>query len=137
MLYLLVQMVFTWHAANSDNAQALAEQTVAMKTAEIARAAAGGSGREAGAGDEGCGQVFEAAAAVCLLASLLAELGALAKKQGVKLTRAQYAESPVMVGTPGDLTEVRMDAGLSGDYRPLVLFINGLERDKMFFLIVG
>ena len=30
-----------------------------------------------------------------------------------------------------------MDASLSGDYRPLVLFINSLERDKMFFLIDG
>jgi hypothetical protein len=30
-----------------------------------------------------------------------------------------------------------MDASLSGDYRPLVLFINSLERDKMFFVIYG
>src|SRR5258705_11465700 len=30
-----------------------------------------------------------------------------------------------------------MDASLSGDYRPLVLFVNSLERDKMFFLITG
>jgi hypothetical protein len=30
-----------------------------------------------------------------------------------------------------------MDASLSGDYRPLVLFVNGLERDKTFFLING
>ena len=30
-----------------------------------------------------------------------------------------------------------MDATLSGDYRPLVLFISSLERDKMFFLING
>ncbi len=30
-----------------------------------------------------------------------------------------------------------MDASLSGDYRPLMLFINSLERDKMFFLING
>lgn len=30
-----------------------------------------------------------------------------------------------------------MDASLSGDYRPLALFINSLERDKMFFLITG
>ena len=28
-------------------------------------------------------------------------------------------------------------ASLSGDYKPLVLFVNGLERDKMFFLITG
>ena len=43
-LYLLVQMAFAWHAANSQNAHALAEQTVAMKTAEIASTAAGGAG---------------------------------------------------------------------------------------------
>ena len=57
--------------------------------------------------------------------------------QGVKLTRVQYAYDPVMAGTAGELTEARMDASLSGDYRPLVLFINSLERDKMFFLIDG
>jgi hypothetical protein len=42
-----------------------------------------------------------------------------------------------MEGTQGALTEVQMDASLNGDYRPLVLFVNGLERDKMFFLIGG
>jgi hypothetical protein len=40
-----------------------------------------------------------------------------------------------MAGSAGALTEVRMDASLSGDYRSLMLFINGLERDKMFFLV--
>jgi hypothetical protein len=33
-LYLLVHMAFAWRAANSQNAAALADQTVAMKTAE-------------------------------------------------------------------------------------------------------
>jgi len=48
----------------------------------------------------------------------------------------QYADPvPVLAGTAGAVTEIRMDASLSGDYRPLVLFINGLERDKMFFMI--
>jgi type IV pilus assembly protein PilO len=67
----------------------------------------------------------------------LTELGALTKKDGVKLTRVQYAEDPVLLGGVGPLTEMKMDASLTGDYRPLVLFINGLERDKMFFLING
>jgi hypothetical protein len=48
----------------------------------------------------------------------------------------QYAESPVLEAGKA-LTEVRMDASLNGDYRPLVLFMNSLERDKMFFLISG
>ena len=55
----------------------------------------------------------------------------------MKLTRVQYAYAPVLAGTAGELTEARMDASLSGDYRPLVLFINSLERDKMFFVING
>jgi type IV pilus assembly protein PilO len=33
------------------------------------------------------------------------------------------------------LTEVKMDVSVSGDYRPIVQFINALERDKVFFLI--
>ena len=53
----------------------------------------------------------------------------------MKQTRANYAYDPVMAGTAGELTEEKMDVSLSGDYRPLVLFINSLERDKMFFLI--
>src|SRR6185312_16557671 len=61
--------------------------------------------------------------------------GVLAKKQGVKLTRVQYAPSQVMAGSAGALTELRMDASLNGDYRPLMMFINGLERDRMFFLV--
>jgi hypothetical protein len=48
----------------------------------------------------------------------------------------QYAESPVLEAGKA-LNEVRMDASLNGDYRPLVLFMNSVERDKMFFLISG
>ena len=35
------------------------------------------------------------------------------------------------------MTEVKMDASVSGDYRPVVQFINALERDKNFFAING
>jgi hypothetical protein len=66
-----------------------------------------------------------------------AELGALAKKQGIKLTRVSLAYAPVMEESAGQLTEVRMDASLTGEYRPLMIFINNLERDRQFFLISG
>ncbi len=36
LLYLLVQIVVAWNATSSQDAAALAQQTVAMKTAEIA-----------------------------------------------------------------------------------------------------
>ena len=37
----------------------------------------------------------------------------------------------------GGLVELRLDASLSGEYAPLMHFINGLERSKTFFLING
>lgn len=64
---------------------------------------------------------------------VLKELGALAVKNNVLLARVQYAHGKPNQG----LVELRMDGSLSGDYAPIVRFINGLERDKVFFLIKG
>jgi type IV pilus assembly protein PilO len=135
-LYLLVHLGFTWRAANGDNAQALADQTVVMKTAEIARQPLEGLDEKLAQATKDADKFYKQRLPYAN-SEAVGELGALAKKQGVKLTRVQYAYEPVMTGTAGELTEARMDASLSGDYRPLVLFINSLERDKMFFLING
>ena len=135
-LYLLVQIGFTWRRANSQNDAALEQQTVAMKAAEIAtKPLEGLDGKLSKATSES--DAFYEKRLPTAYSEVLAELGTLTKAQGVKLTRVQYASSPVLDGAAGALTEVRMDASLSGDYRPLVLFINSLERDKMFFLIRG
>ena len=49
----------------------------------------------------------------------------------VRLTRVQYSQ-----GEPGPgLTEISMDASISGDYPAIMRFINSLERDPMFFII--
>jgi type IV pilus assembly protein PilO len=135
-LYLLVQMALAWNTASSQSPQALEQQTVAMKTAEIATKPLEGLDRKlttATADADG----FYARRLPSAYSEVVAELGALAKQQGVKLTRVQYADSPMLDSATGALTEVRMDASLNGDYRPLVLFINSLERDKIFFLIRG
>ena len=135
-LYLLVHLAFTWRAANGDNAQALADQTIAMKTADIARQPLEGLDEKLTQATKDADKFYKQRLPFAN-SEVAGELGALAKKQGVKLTRVQYAYSPVLEGTAGELTEARMDASLSGDYRPLVLFVNSLERDKMFFLITG
>lgn len=63
------------------------------------------------------------------------QLGGTAIKDQVRLSRAEYSPAPAIDG----LTEVRIDASLSGDYTPLMHFINDLERDKnhVFFIIDG
>jgi len=135
-LYLLVHMAFAWRAANSDNAAALADQTIAMETAKIARQPLEGLDEKLAQATKDADKFYKQRLPFAN-SEVAGELGALAKKQGVKLIRVQYAYSPVLPGTSGELTEARMDASLSGDYRPLVLFVNALERDKMFFLITG
>jgi hypothetical protein len=135
-LYLLAHMAFAWHGANSDNAQALADQTIAMKTAEIARQPLEGLDEKLAQATKDSDKFYQQRLPYSI-AEVVGDLGALTKKQGVRLTRANYAYSPVMPGTRGELTEARIDASFSGDYKPLVLLVNGLERDKMFFLITG
>jgi hypothetical protein len=135
-LYLLGQMAFAWRAASSDNAAALADQTVAMQTAKIARQPLEGLDEKLAQATKDADKFYRQRLPFAN-SDVAGELGALAKKQGVKLIRVQYAYAPVLTGTAGELTEARMDASLSGDYRPLVLFVNSLERDKMFFVITG
>jgi type IV pilus assembly protein PilO len=57
----------------------------------------------------------------------------LATKNSVRLTSLAYSPKRALPG----LIELRLDASLSGEYAPLMHFINGLERSKTFFLIYG
>ena len=58
-------------------------------------------------------------------------IGELEVKSGVRLSRVQYSQ-----GAPGqELTEISMDAGISGEYPAIMRFINSLERDQTFFVI--
>jgi type IV pilus assembly protein PilO len=135
-LYLLAHMAFAWRTANGDNAKALADQTIAMKTAEIAKQPLEGLDEKLTQATKDADRFYKQRLPYAN-SEVLSELGALEKKQGVKQIRATYAYAPVMAGTAGELTEAKVDASLSGDYKQLVQFINSLERDKMFFMING
>jgi len=59
-------------------------------------------------------------------------LGGLAKENGVKIQSFKYKwEDPEPVG----LRRVEIEASIQGDYQPLAKFLNGLERDKIFFVV--
>lgn len=63
--------------------------------------------------------------------SIETQIDELQVKSGVRLSRLQYSQ-----GLPGaDLTEISMDAGVSGEYPQIMRFVNSLERDKTFFII--
>lgn len=133
-LYLLGHMAYLWHESSKYNADAMAAQRIELKTAEIAAVPLRGLDAKLPLATEGADRFYRERLPGTD-SDMLRELGELTKKAGVRLTRVQYAPATVLAGTPGELTEVRMDATLTGDYRPLVLFLNAMERDKMFFVV--
>ncbi len=132
-LYLALHLLFLVQALHSNNADALAHQQATERAAEIAALPLRGLDvklvNSTADADE-----FYARRLPYAYSQVLTELGALTRHNNVRLARVQYAQSPALSGS-GELIEVRMDASVAGDYRPLVQFINALERDRMFFVI--
>ena len=63
--------------------------------------------------------------------SIATRIGELSLKGPVRLSRVQYTQ-----GKPGsELTEIFMDASITGSYPEIMRFVNGLERDQTFFVI--
>ncbi len=135
-LYLLVHMAVAWQTAKNQNADALARQQVALKTAQIQEKPLEGLDLKLQSSSGDADRFYRDRLPVSY-SEVASELGVLAKRESIRLTRVQYAQSAVEGDAAGQLTQVTMDASLSGDYRKLVLFMNGLERDRVFFLISG
>jgi len=63
--------------------------------------------------------------------SIEASMDDLEVKSGVRLSRVQYLQGP-----PGpNLTEITMDAGISGNYPSIMHFVNSIERAQTFYVI--
>lgn len=132
-LYLIAHLVFTAQALSSNNADALASQRASLAAADIAAKPLRGLDEKVVASKEGADR-FYVERLPYEYSQFVAELGVLTKKQNVRLTRAQYLQKPILTGAAA-LTEVRIDATVSGEYKSVVEFINSVERDRMFFLI--
>jgi hypothetical protein len=133
-VYFLAQMALLWHASSQYNADAVAEQKIELKTAEIAAVPLRGLDTKVAMATAEADRFYRDRLPGSE-SEMLSELGVLTKKAGVRLVRNSYQSVIVLPGTVGELSEIRMDATLSGDYRPLMLMVNSLERDKMFFVI--
>ena len=131
-LTLAVRLVFAWNRAKQGDAARIAESQAQYRAMKLKTTPLRGLDKkiEQAKMDQ---QAFYAKRFPATDSEVLTELGALAVKNNVLLARGQYAHGKPKQG----LVELRMEASLSGDYAPIVRFINGLERDKLFFLIDG
>ena len=133
-LYLLIHIFVLWHRSSNFNAAALEQQRTNLRIATVAAQPLHGLDDKLTAATSGSDAFYKERLPQSYSA-VVSELGVLTRKAGVKLTGAQYTQAIVLPNSTGQLTELDIDSRLSGDYRPLMLFLNSLERDRMFFVI--
>lgn len=135
VLYMAAHLLFLSQSLKEHNADALNQQRTALTTARLQAQPLRGLDAKVAASTQQA-DAFYAERLPYAYSQVLAELGHLTQKTGVRLANVQYAQQPILTGEYA-LTQLNMDASVSGDYRPVVEFINNLERDTMFFVISG
>lgn len=134
-LYLIVHLIFIGQSLKAHNEEALAQQGIALKTAELQAKPLRGLDAKLVDSTKVADAFYEKRLPYAT-SQVAAEVGALTHRENVHWGRAQYSYIPVLSGADA-LTEMHMDASVSGDYRPIVQFINAVERDKQFFVITS
>jgi type IV pilus assembly protein PilO len=131
-LVLLTRLFFAWHAASSDQTADYEAGHVTYVQLQAQMSHLQGLPEKVDQARKDADVFYEKLIAPNY-STMAGELGTLAAKDNVRLTRAQYPAAPAING----LTEIRVDASLSGEYTQLMHFINDLERDKnhVFFVI--
>jgi type IV pilus assembly protein PilO len=129
-VFLAVRLGFDWAAMDSHSTEVLAGKQMQLKTLEIQTAPLHGLDQRVQKTRQQI-DTFYKKRIPSDYSVISTRIGQLAVTSGVRLTRVGYAQEK-----PGvELTEISMDAGISGDYPAIMRFINSLERDQIFFII--
>jgi Tfp pilus assembly protein PilO len=119
-----------WAATSTRSTDALADKQVELKALDLQTAPLRGLDKRVTLTQSQI-RDFYAKRIPANYSSISTKIGDLEVKSGVRLSRVQYTQA-----APGaDLTEIRLDAGISGEYSQIMRFVNSLERDKTFFVV--
>lgn len=134
VLTLAVKAGLAVHAASATNSDAYQQEQIRLMQLRAQMAHLQGLPQKVDQSRDDASRFYETRIAPNY-STIAEQLGGAAIKDQVRLSRAEYSPSPAVDG----LTEVRIDASLSGNYTPLMHFINDIERDKnhVFFIIDG
>ena len=130
VLGLGIRLAMDWSATDASSTDALVNKQIELKTLEVQTAPLRGLEDHVKESREQI-QDFYAKRIPANYSSIAVQIGDQAVKSGVNLSRMQYTQG----STIGDLTEISLDAGISGEYQQIMHFVNGLEREKTFFVI--
>jgi len=127
---LAIRLALDWSATGAGSNDALVNKQIELKTLEVQTAPL--RGLEQRVKDSRVHiQDFYNRRIPANYSSISSDVGNLAVNSGVQLSRMQYTQG----ASAGDLTEISLDSSITGQYHQIMHFVNGLERDKTFFLI--
>lgn len=129
-IVLAVRLGLDWAAIDSRSSDVLASKQVELKALDHQTAPLRGLDKRVDKSRAEMKAFFEKRIPPNY-SSISSRIAELEVASGVRLTRVQYTQ-----GAPGsDLTEISMDAAITGEYPAIMRFVNSLERDQIFFVI--
>jgi len=127
---LAIRLGFDWAAMDSHSSEILAGKQIQLKSLELQTAPLRGLDKRVEKTHAQLDDFYQKRIPPNY-SSIDARIGELQVASGVRLSRVQYTQ-----GKPGfALTEISLDASISGSYPAIMRFINSIERDPMFFII--
>jgi hypothetical protein len=130
VLALAIRLGMDWAATGSTSSNVAANKQIELKTLDLQTAPLRGLDQRVVDSRKQI-QEFYAVRIPANYSSIAKEVGELEVKSGVQLSGMQYTQG----ASTGDLTEISLDARISGEYQQIMRFVNSLERDKTFFMI--
>jgi Tfp pilus assembly protein PilO len=130
VLGLAIRLGMDWSATDSSSVDALTAKQIELRTLQLQTEPLRGLEDRVKESRTHI-QDFYATRVPANYSSIAVPLGALAVKNGVNLSRVGYSQGT----TTSDLTEISLDCAISGEYRQIMHFVNGIERDKTFFVV--
>jgi Tfp pilus assembly protein PilO len=131
VLGLAIRLGMDWSATDSSSNDALTAKQIELKTLQLQTEPLRGLEDRVKESRVHI-QDFYAGRVPANYSTISAQLGNLAVKSGVTLSRVGYSQGTT---TTSDLTEISLDCAISGEYQQIMHFVNGIERDKTFFII--
>lgn len=129
-IVLAIRFGMDWAATSGSSTDALAGKQIQLKALDLQTAPLRGLDRKVVETRDQIAE-FYLKRIPPNYSSISTRVGEMEIESGVRLSRMQYTQ-----GAPGaDLTEITLDAGISGEYPQIMRFVNDLERDKNLFVI--
>lgn len=125
-----VRLGMDWAATNGRSSSALDQKQIQLRALERQNAPLAGLDKRV---EQSRSQIaaFYSRRIPANYSTIARTIGDLGVKSGVRLSSVQYTQGP-----PGDvLTEITMDAGISGAYPQIMRLLNSIESDQTFFIV--